>query len=129
MTSSAGPSPAVLGVIALASFAGLVLAAFASGYHLVGGGAEASSASVASEAASEERGEAEAPGRTAVVRELGKKERALLRVKPEGEVVEPLESGQSVIVLDQSGDWYRIRYERDGQSRDGWTPEGMLSFP
>jgi uncharacterized protein YgiM (DUF1202 family) len=128
MTSSAGPSPAVLGVIALASFAGLVLAAFASGYHLVGGG-EAGSTSTVSESVGVEPGEADAPGRAAFVRELGQKERAVVRVKPEGEVVEQLKPGQAVTVLDQNGDWYRIRYERDGQTRDGWTLEGMLRFP
>jgi uncharacterized protein YgiM (DUF1202 family) len=115
-------------VIAVVSFAGLVLAAFASGYHLVGGG-DAASVSVASESAGVGTGEAEAPGRAASVRKLAQKERAVVHEEPEGEVIEPLKSGQAVTVLDQKGDWYRIRYERDGETREGWTPDEMLSFP
>jgi SH3 domain-containing protein len=140
MNSSVGPSPVWLGVFAAASFAGLVLSAFASGYHLVGSGppepspvSAARPAALASEPVSVGEPIAAAPAakrtRSAVVRALPKKERAVVRSKPEaGEVLDQLAPEQRVTVLAEDGAWSRIRYERAGKTREGWTRQTNLSF-
>jgi hypothetical protein len=138
MSSSVGPSPVWLGVIAGASFAGLVLSAFASGYHLVGGGASEPSAAIAPAVAAEPVSASElAPAappspkraRSAVVRALAKKERVVVRAKPDvGEVVDQLSPEQRVTVLGQEGEWSHIRYERAGKTREGWTRHTNLAF-
>lgn len=130
MSSSPGPSPAWLGVAALASFAGLVIAAFASGYHLVGEappklGSAAPAALTAPEAQNDTSGE---PVRWATVREQPQKERAVVRRKPEtGEVLDHLSAEQRVTILAEAGAWFQIRYEREGQEREGWTHQVNLA--
>jgi hypothetical protein len=114
---SAGPSPAWLGAFAVITFGGLVGAAFASGYHL------ASDAPVASASA---RGASSASrtswiGPARIAEPLVDRERAVLRAEPEGEIVDELPAGRSVMITRESGDSVMLRYERDGQIRVGWT--------
>lgn len=120
MSFSAGPSPVWLGVVAILSFGGLVLASFASGYHLVGDPPAAARAGSAP---------AEAPSiRSARVREDVPKARAVARASPEeGEVVGQLRPEQSVSVLAEKGAWVQIRYEQGGVAREGWTESVNLS--
>ena len=115
MSSSAGPSPLWLGVIAILSFGGLVLAAFASGYHLVGETpvGRASAVPVAGEGTF-------IPSR-AVRRDI-EKERAVAYSNPErGEIVGELRPGQPVCILAEKGAWVQISYERDGKQLEGWV--------
>jgi hypothetical protein len=122
MTFSAGPSPTWLGIFAVASFGGLVMAAFASGYHLVGDPQPGSTSSV-----SVARGAT--PASEAVVRKDVERARAVLRAKPDGgEVIERLVPEQLVSILAERGDWRQIRYERDGKTREGWTEAVNLSL-
>jgi hypothetical protein len=115
MDYPAGPSPAWLGALALAGFAALIGAAFASGYHLVGAGSESPAIRTSS--------------RTGIVREGLKADRAVLREKPEetASVVAPLPSGVAVTILSESGEFAQIRYERQGKSFEGWTPRANLT--
>ena len=130
MSSSPGPSPDWLGVAAVASFAGLAIAAFASGYHLVGEAppAVSSSAPPALEAPRAGDDSSAQPARLAVVREQPRQERAVVRRKPEtGEVLDHLSPEQRVTILAEEGDWFQIRYERQGQKREGWTHQVNLA--
>jgi hypothetical protein len=117
MDYPAGPSPAWLGALALAGFAVLVAASFASGYHLVGGGSETTSLRASG-----------ARSRTGIVREGLKADSAVLREKPDAtaKVVAALPSGVAVSVLSESGEFAQIRYERQGRSFEGWTPSANL---
>lgn len=133
---SARPSPASLGVVAILSFGGLVVAAFASGYHLashagtlkvatdepaadqaeVGAASDAEGASSAANAAAF----APIPGR--IAEPLVDRERAVLRAAPEnGDVVDELPSGRKVTISRESGDWLFVRYQRDGKEHEGWA--------
>jgi hypothetical protein len=132
---NAGPSPAALGVVAILSFGGLVVAAFASGYHLASHAATAKV--VASEpsvdgvgaAASGDEGASSAANAAAfapipghVAEPLVDRDRAVLRSAPEaGDVVDELPSGRSLTISRESGDWLFVRYERDGKQREGWA--------
>lgn len=121
MSSSAGPSPLWLGVIAILSFGGLVLAAFASGYHLVG------DAPVGLAPAAPVAGAGKlAPSR--VVRRDIQKDRAVARSAPQGgEIVAELRPEQPVSILAEKGQWVQIRYEHEGETREGWIESVNLS--
>jgi hypothetical protein len=126
MTSNPGPSPAWLGVFAGASFAGLVLASFASGHHLVGGTAPTA---VAASATGADRASA-AAATTAIVREPSRGGRLEVRTEPEtGKVIDQLKLEQRVTLLAQNGAWSQIRYERDKVVRLGWTRTENLTVP
>ena len=123
---SAGPSPAWLGVVAAASFGGLVLAAFASGYHLaIDPPPSKAVALVAEPAADPDALDAEQakPIQAGTVAEpLVDRAQAVLRAEPvDGEIVDELPAGRSVTVSAQSGEWLFVRYERDGKAHEGWT--------
>ena len=120
MDYPAGPSPAWLGTLALAGFAALVAASFASGYHLVGGGSETAPIPAGS-----------AGMRTGIVREGLKPDRAVLRERPEEQanVVARLPSGIAVTVIAENSEFAQIRYERQGESMEGWTPRVNLTLP
>ena len=130
---NAGPSPVSLGVIAILSFGGLVMAAFASGYHLASHAAAPPAAASAprSGASGAEDGEgtsseasaaafAPIPGR--IAEPLVDRDKAVLRAAPEdGAVVDELPSGRSVTISRESGDWLFVSYQRDGEEREGWA--------
>jgi hypothetical protein len=121
-----------LGAFAAASFAALVATSFASGYHLVGRGEPVSKApSALAPALSEQavrQGES-AAGRPAVVRKHDNHDSAMVRDAPRsGEPVDQLSPDTTVAVIGQEGDWYRIRYQGDGQPREGWTHEVNLAL-
>ena len=122
--TSAGPSPAWLGVAGIVSFGGLVIAAFASGYHLASDAPPpraTSSLSRAERAASGETGE-ELTGSGSVAEPLVDRARAVLRAAPvNGEIIDELPAGRSVAIVRQQGDWVQISYDRDGKAREGWT--------
>jgi hypothetical protein len=130
---NAGPSPVSLGVVAILSFGGLVVAAFASGYHLAshsgtshsdtgalsapeaGGTADDGSRSEANAAAF-------APIAGRVAEPLVDREKAVLLSAPEdGDVVDELPSGRNLSISRESGDWLFVRYERDGKELEGWA--------
>lgn len=122
--TDAGPSPAWLGAAAIISFGGLVVTAFASGYHLatdlppapIAAPVKAAPSAAAANAAAF----APVPGR--VAEPLVDRAKAVLRAEPEGgEVIDELPSGRSVTISRESGDWLFVRYERDGQEREGWA--------
>jgi hypothetical protein len=121
MDYPAGPSPAWLGAVALAGFAALVLASFASGYHLVGGTPESAAATQA---------QSSAGARTAIVREGLPPDRGVLREKPENaaSIAARLPAGVAVTVLSESGEFAQIRYERQGQAYEGWTLRANLTL-
>jgi hypothetical protein len=130
MSSSPGPSPAWLGVAALASFAGLAIAAFASGYHLVGEAPTelGSAAPKAAEAPRAKDDSSVQAARLATVREQPRQERPAVRRTPEtGEVLDHLSPEQRVTILAEEGAWFKIRYERQGNEREGWTQQVNLS--
>lgn len=124
---NAGPSPVSLGVVAILSFGGLVVAAFASGYHL------ASHATTETVIATESGTSAEgansvanaaafAPISGRVAEPLVDRDKAVLLAAPEdGAVVDELPSGRVVTISRESGDWLFVRYERDGKEREGWA--------
>jgi len=124
---NAGPSPVSLGVVAILSFGGLVVAAFASGYHLAShattetvitteSGTSAEGASSVANAA------AFAPIAGRVAEPLVDRDKAVLLAAPEdGAVVDELPSGRIVTISRESGDWLFVRYERDGKEREGWA--------
>jgi len=133
---SAGPSPASLGVVAILSFGGLVVAAFASGYHLASHsatvkvatdepavpGAASGSASDSDGASAAANAAAFAPIPGRIAEPLVDRDRAVLRAAPErGDVVDELPSGRSVTISRESGDWLFVRYERDGKQHEGWA--------
>jgi len=121
---SAGPSPAWLGVAGMLSFGGLVIAAFASGYHLASDAPPPRAVPVATRA---ERalggdGSEELTGSGSIAEPLVDRARAVLRAQPvNGDVVDELPAGRSVTILRQAGEWVLIRYERDGKPREGWA--------
>ena len=119
MDYPAGPSPAWLGAVALAGFAALVLASFASGYHLVGGTPENAAAQAQS-----------AGARSAIVREGLPPDRGVLREKPENtaSIAARLPAGVAVTVLSESGEFAQVRYERQGQEYEGWTLRANLTL-
>lgn len=125
---NAGPSPVSLGVVAILSFGGLVVAAFASGYHLASHAGTAPVVATERAAADGEGGNAEAneaafapiPGH--VAEPLVDRAQAVLRAAPEnGEVLDELPSGRRVTISRESGDWLFVSYERDGKEREGWA--------
>lgn len=121
MSSSAGPSPLWLGVIASLSFGGLVLAAFASGYHLVG------DAPVGGATTALLPGEERLPRSSTVRSDIGK-ERSVARSSPGGgEVVGQLRPEQPVSILAEKGEWLQIRFEQDGKTHEGWIEALHLS--
>jgi len=127
MTPRAAISPAWLGLFALGSFGGLVLASFASGYHLVVKGAEPGAAAPGS---GDAPAAISAPAvREAITRQGLTPDLALVRSEPEkGEIVARLPGNQSVRVLAQEGPWARIEFARDGKSVAGWTLASNLSM-
>lgn len=122
--TSPGPSPAWLGVAGMMSFGGLVIAAFASGYHLASDAPPPRSVPVIARgerAPGVEEG-GELTGKGSVAEPLVDRQRAVLRAQPvNGEIVDELPAGRNVAILRQAGDWVQIRYERDGKPREGWT--------
>jgi hypothetical protein len=158
MTSRAALSPAWLGLFAALSFGGLVLASFASGYHLVmktaprsvpaeaagkpatraaspgaDVAAEQAGKSAASEAAGSGGAAAKAPVATdpaeAIVRPNLRPDRARVRSQPEtGVVVARLPSNQRVTLRGRSGEWLHIEFDRKGKHVDGWTQETNLQL-
>ncbi len=124
---SAGPSPAWLGVLAVLSFSGLVVAAFASGYHLAS--LEPVTSSVAEAEPSKEpdptAGEnaaafAPVPGK--VAEPLVDRDRAVLLGRPGGgKELDELPAGRGITISRESGDWLFISYERDGKEHEGWA--------
>lgn len=120
MSFSAGPSPLWLGVIAISSFGGLVMAAFASGYHLVEDPRAVSALASAAPGA--------AGARPALVRALAADEQAVVRSRPGGgEVLGQLSAEQPVSILAEQAGWVRIRYEQGGEAREGWLEAVSLS--
>jgi len=122
--TSAGPSPAWLGVAGIVSFGGLVIAAFASGYHLASDAPPRATSSVsrAERAVSPNTVEDTLTGSGTVAEPLVDRQRAVLRAVPvNGEIVDELPAGRDVAILRQQGDWVLIRYDRDGKPREGWT--------
>ena len=122
--TSAGPSPAWLGFAGLVSFGGLVIAAFASGYHLASDAPPARPAPVVTrgERAPVADSVGELAGTGIVAEPLVDRSRAVLRAVPvNGEIVDELPAGRSVEILRQQGEWVLIRYERDGKAREGWA--------
>jgi hypothetical protein len=118
MASSAALSPAWLGLVAAVSFGGLVLASFASGYHLAEGNAAPGAAAGPVLAA-----------RTATVRQHLDAERAVLLDSPQGrKVLARLPADQTVTVRAREGRWARIEYRRGGADFTGWTEAANLSF-
>lgn len=144
MTPRAALSPAWLGLFALSSFGGLVLASFASGYHLVvtplpgeppatSGSVPASGSAPASgsgSASASAPNAASAPAaREAVTRRGLTPDLAVVRSEPDqGEILARLPANQSVSVLSQQGLWARIEFTRDGKSVAGWTLASNLSM-
>jgi hypothetical protein len=127
---NAGPSPASLGVVAILSFGGLVIAAFASGYHLASHvDAPAVTAAQPVGSAAAETGSEGAPEAAAfapigghVAEPLVDREKAVLLSAPEnGQVIDELPSGRALSISRESGDWLFVRYERDGRQREGWA--------
>ncbi len=123
---NAGPSPAWLGIVAAASFGGLVLAAFASGYHLAIDPPPVkarASIAVPADPADDTNPENEKPIRAGTVAApLVDRERAVLRAEPvDGEIVGELPAGRHVTVSAQSGERLFVRYERNGKALEGWT--------
>jgi hypothetical protein len=126
MNFISAPSPAWLGTVAAMSFAGLVLAAFASGYHLAIDPPPTKARALVSAPASdpdavdEERAQPIHAG--TVTEPLVDREQAVLRSEPmDGEIVDELPAGRRVTVSAQSGQWLFVRYERDGKAHEGWT--------
>ena len=123
---NAGPSPTWLGAFAALSFGGLVVAAFASGYHLAIDPAPVRARSLVAVPAGEADG-ADAPQAQpiqagSVAEPLVDRDQAVLRNEPvDGEIVDELPAGRRVTVSAQSGDWLFVRYERDGKAHEGWT--------
>src|SRR5262245_29474679 len=117
--TSAGPSPAWLGIAGIVSFGGLVIAAFASGYNLASDAPPPRATPVLSRterAASPNTVEDELTGSGIVAEPLVDRDRAVLRAQPvNGEIVDELPAGRTVVILRQQGDWVLIRYERDGK--------------
>jgi hypothetical protein len=144
MTPRAALPPAWLGLFAIASFGGLVLASFASGYHLVvtpipgeppaasvpgsvPAGASVPS-SVPGSASASTAAAAPAP-REAVARRGLTPDLAVVRSEPEkGEILARLPANQSVSVLSREGLWARIEFSRNGKSVAGWTLASNLSL-
>jgi hypothetical protein len=116
---SAGPSPAWLGAFAAISFGGLVVTAFASGYHLASDAPVPAASASASRTSSVLAASLVGPAR--IAEPLVDRERAVLRAEPEGEIVDELPAGRSVTITRQMGEFVMLRYERDGQLRVGWT--------
>jgi len=120
----AGPSPAWLGVIAVFSFGGLALAAFASGYHLASDPPpHLAKAPIAADPSSLPESEVTKFFHTGSVAEpLVERDQAVLRSTPgEGEVIDELPAGRSVSITAESGEWLFVSYERDGKTLEGWT--------
>jgi hypothetical protein len=128
----AGPSPAWLGVLAALTFSGLVVAAFASGYHLASVAPVASTGGSAVVVADGEPGSGAAgdtdsaaafapiPGR--VAEPLVDRDRAVLLARPgDGKELDELPAGRNLTISRESGDWLFIRYERDGKEHEGWA--------
>jgi hypothetical protein len=126
MTPRTALPPAWLGLFAISSFGGLVLAFFASGYHLV--------VTAVPGAAPPATGSAGAPvsapaAREAVVRQGLTPDLAVVRSEPDkGEIVSRLPANQSVSVLSREGLWARIEFVRDDKAVAGWTLASNLSM-
>jgi Bacterial SH3 domain len=154
MTSRVAPSPAWLGLFGALSFGGLVLASFASGYHLVmktaphslsaaladnrAASAPASASGTAAlaqsgngapsgVAAQTANGSNPADPAEAIVRPNLRPDRARVRSKPDaGAIVGRLPSNQRVAVRGRDGQWLHIEFDRNGKHVDGWTQESNL---
>jgi hypothetical protein len=139
MTPRAALSPAWLGVFAVSTFGGLVLASFASGYHLVMKSpprsepapvviAEPPPPPVVAAPAAAPKPKAPTPDPAeAVVRPNLTPDRARVFSKPHaGVVVARLPSNQRVAVRGRDGEWLRIEFDRKGKRVIGWTPESNL---
>jgi hypothetical protein len=157
MTSRATLSPAWLGIFAALSFGGLVLASFASGYHLVmktaprgasaavedspaanapepsapapaGDSAGGSNDAPANDAPAPVRAPASDPAE-ATVRPNLPPNRAVVRSRPEtGGVVARLPSNQRVALRGRQGTWVRVEFDRKGKHVIGWTLETNLQL-
>jgi hypothetical protein len=143
-------SPAWLGLFALTTFGGLVLASFASGYHLVmktaprtelvatagetsseavGGGGAATAEPSAVAASELESPRAASDPAEGIVRTNLPPDRALVWSRPESKkIVGRLPSKQRVAVLGRQGTWLRIEFERAGKHISGWTMESNLQL-
>lgn len=151
MTPRAMLSPAWLGLFALTTFGGLVLASFASGYHLVmktapsaetavvaeekvpaavgAAGAAAAVAPPAAATSDSESPRAATDPAEAIVRSNLPPDRALVWARPESKpIVGRLPSKQRVAVLGRKGTWLRIEFERAGKRVRGWTMESNLQL-
>lgn len=149
MTPRATLSPAWLGLFALATFGGLVVASFASGYHLVmktapraepmapaaevlpvvGGAGGAASATGAAPAAAAEPARAAADPAEAIVRQNLPPDRALVWAQPASKkVVGRLPGKQRVALLGRQGTWVRVEFKRAGKQINGWTMESNLQL-
>jgi hypothetical protein len=148
MTPRATLSPAWLGLFALASFGGLVVASFASGYHLVmktapraepmapatevpttmGAGGAASATGVAPAGAAQPA-RATADPAEAIVRPNLPPDRALVWAQPESKkVVGRLPGKQRVALLGRQGTWMHVEFKRAGKQINGWTMESNLQL-
>ena len=153
MTPRATLSPAWLGLFALATFGGLVVASFASGYHLVmkaapraesvvvapevppastgaGGAAPLTGENAAAEKEVESPRAPSDPAQ-AIVRMNLPPDRALVWARPESKsksIVGRLPSKQRVKVLGRQGTWLRIEFVRSGKRVSGWTMESNLDL-
>lgn len=152
MTPRATLSPAWLGLFALATFGGLVVASFASGYHLVmktaprgeitpaaeaqpavttgagGAGSTTEAASAAAAAQAAEPARAADPAQAVVRRNLPP-DRARVWAQPESKkVVGRLPGKQRVALLGRQGTWVRIEFKRAGKQISGWTMESNLQL-
>jgi hypothetical protein len=158
MTPRATLSPAWLGLFALATFGGLVVASFASGYHLVmktapradavspaaerpaaaGSGGATSAAAPAASASAATSASAGGSGQGArassdpsetTVRTNLPPDRALVWARPESkQIVGRLPSRQRVRLLGREGSWVRIEFKRAGKQVSGWTMESNLQL-
>jgi hypothetical protein len=132
---NAGPSPAWLGALAIISFGGLVVAAFASGYHLASdapsdmaalragsSSRDATSRSASSNGSETDPATAFAPIPGMIAEPLIDIERAQLTKEPgESQVLAALPPGQRVTISREAGDYLFVRYEREGKEHEGWA--------
>lgn len=150
MTPRATLSPAWLGLFALVTFGGLVVASFASGYHLVmktapraetvapaaeapviaGAGGAAPAATAGTSAAGEPALSRATPEPAeARVRQNLPPDRALVWAQPGSKkVVGRLPGKQRVALLGRQGTWVRVEFKRAGKQINGWTMESNLQL-
>jgi hypothetical protein len=148
MTPRATLSPAWLGLFALATFGGLVVASFASGYHLVMktapraepltpvaaappevAGAGGAAAATGGGAAGAVGAATPADPAEAIVRQNLPPDRALVWAQPKSKkVVGRLPARQRVALLGRQGTWVRVEFKRAGKQISGWTMDSNLQL-